>query len=112
MSSITQPQHGQGRTKATLYTIGFILCLILTLIPYFSVSQHWFSVQATFGLISAFAVIQALVQAFCFVRSNTHKEDGQWNVIAFVFTLIVMTILVGGSLWVMYNINYHMGMGA
>ncbi len=38
---------------------------------------------------------------------NGSSSQG-WNLTAFVFTLIVVAILVVGSLWVMYHLNANM----
>jgi cytochrome o ubiquinol oxidase subunit IV len=106
MNTSTQTQ---GYTKTKLYALGFVISVICTLIPYVTVSHQLMSLHATYIVIVLFAFIQAIVQVFCFVRSNTSREDGRWNVIAFLFTIVIMVILVGGSLWIMYNLNAHMG---
>ena len=37
-------------------------------------------------------------------------EDGKWNLVAILFTMIVVVILAAGSLWIMYNLNINMMM--
>jgi cytochrome o ubiquinol oxidase operon protein cyoD len=34
----------------------------------------------------------------------------RWRLTAFLFMLLVLVILVFGSLWIMYNLDYHMTM--
>lgn len=106
---IAHTEHDKGHTKTKLYGTGFILSVLLTVAAFFLVQKHLLSDTALYVTVGALAFIQAIVQVFCFVRSNTSKEDGRWNVIAFIFTIGVMIILVGGSLWIMYNLNYNMG---
>ena len=38
---------------------------------------------------------------------NTASEE-RWNLIAFLFTLLIIGIVVVGSLWIMYNLNINM----
>lgn len=101
--------HEMGHTKTKLYATGFIVCVVLTLASYFLVAKQLLNANALYLIVGFFAFLQAVTQVFCFVRSNTSKDDGRWNVLAFIFTIAVIVILVGGSLWIMYNLNYNMG---
>jgi cytochrome o ubiquinol oxidase operon protein cyoD len=38
---------------------------------------------------------------------NTSSSQG-WNNAAFVFTVIIVGILIAGSIWVMYHLNTNM----
>ena len=49
----------------------------------------------------AYALAQLIVQIFFFL----HLTAKRWNLIIFLFTIFVVTIVVGGSLWIMYNLN-------
>ena len=41
--------------------------------------------------------------------ADTNKKAGRrWNVNAGLFTVVVIGIIVAGTLWVMWNMNYHM----
>lgn len=55
------------------------------------------------------AVVQIVVHLVCFLHMNTSSEE-RWNVIAFLFTLLIIGIVVIGSLWIMYNLNINMMM--
>jgi cytochrome o ubiquinol oxidase operon protein cyoD len=37
-----------------------------------------------------------------------NKSEGGWNMMALVFTIVVLIITMSGSLWVMYNMNTNM----
>ena len=82
--------------------------MILTLIPFGAVMYHWFSHNVTFALLVIAAILQFLVQVICFLRLNTQSEQGWTNVLSFVFAIIVLLVVVGGSLWIMSNLNYNM----
>ena len=89
------------------YVIGFVLAVVLTLSAYSAVVYHvWTGVILT-GVIMGLAVLQLIVQLVFFLHFG-RGQDARWNMAAFFFMLIVLTILVAGSLWIMYSLNYNM----
>ena len=104
---MTNPQR-QGTLQ--VYTIGFILSLALTIVPYLVVTHHTFSGKVVVGIIALLAIVQLLVQLVFFL----HLDEGErprLNVIALVFALLIVCILGGGSSWIMNNLNDN-GMSA
>ena len=97
----------QPKTFPT-YMAGTLICIILTLIPFAAVHYRWMSKPATLWLIYLFAIAQFFVQVICFLRLSMKTEQGRTNIYAFVFTGIVLAAIVGGSLWIMYHLNYNM----
>ena len=51
--------------------------------------------------------MQILVHLHYFLHLDVSSEK-RWNVLALLFTFSIMTIFVGGTLWVMYTLNYRM----
>ena len=100
-------EHGTGQKTLKAYIIGLILCVILTLIAFGLVEHKPLATNDIFIALSVLAIIQLFVQAICFLRLNC-SEDGRWNLLPFLFTIFVIAVLVGGSLWIMYNLNYDM----
>jgi cytochrome o ubiquinol oxidase operon protein cyoD len=98
---------GTGEKTLKLYFIGFFLSIVLTLIPFGLVAKQFLSVENLYIALSICAIAQLYVQVVCFLRLNTSKE-GRWTLISFLFTILIVMILVGGSLWIMYNLNYNM----
>jgi cytochrome o ubiquinol oxidase operon protein cyoD len=98
-----------GTTPKTLpsYIIGFILCIILTLIPFAVVAKRTLPMEWIAFILAACAIIQLLVQTYCFLRLNFSK-DGIENTLSFLFVLFVALVIVGGSMWIMYHMNYNM----
>ena len=94
--------------KGASYGVGFVLSLVLIGIIYTMVTHHWLDTQGLYLATGAFAFIEAIVIVFCFLLLNTSPEDRAWNTIAFLFTILVVFIVVVGSLWIMYNLNYYM----
>jgi cytochrome o ubiquinol oxidase operon protein cyoD len=54
-----------------------------------------------------FAVTQIGVHLVYFLHMNTSSSQS-WNMAAFVFTLVVVAIVVAGSLGVMYHLDTNM----
>jgi cytochrome o ubiquinol oxidase operon protein cyoD len=97
------------QARITSYTIGFVSAVILTLIAYMIVLHHWLSGGLLIAAIMGLAVVQLVVQLIFFLHLGRGKES-RWNLAAFFFMLIVLLVIVGGSLWIMSNLNYNMQM--
>ena len=98
-----------GAAHGTLrdYTIGFILSVILTAIPFWLVMERPLEAAPTAMLIVAFAVVQIIVHMVYFLHMNARSEGG-WTMIALVFTLVVVGIAMAGSMWVMHHLTTNM----
>ena len=99
--------HGASHGSVKTYMTGFILSIILTVIPFWMVMSGSASKPVILGAILVTAVIQILVHLVCFLHMNTKSDEG-WNMTAFIFTVIIIAILVVGSIWIMWNLNYNM----
>lgn len=102
--------YGTGSKKLSIYLIGIFLCVIFTLIPFYLVMVPTFTRGLTFAVIYIFAVLQFFVQVTCFLRLNNHTEQSKMNVMTFLFTLLILVVVIGGSLWIMWNLDYNMMM--
>lgn len=91
------------------YIIGFSLSLVLTLSSYFLVARQALSSQALLVAILVLAVTQFAVQLFFFLHIADESKP-RWNLMAFWFMILVLSIVVFGSLWIMKNLDYHQEM--
>lgn len=90
------------------YTVGFILAVILTVIPFALVMGKVFESSTTTALvILGLGAIQMVVHMVYFLHMNA-KSEGGWTMLAFMFTLIIVVITLVGSIWVMHNLNTNM----
>ncbi len=107
--------HGTEQGPADLphatrkgYITGFVLSVILTIVPFWlvigDVSLNKFAIVM---LILGFGVVQIFVHVVYFLHMNSQSEQG-WNLMAFLFTLILVTIALAGSIWIMFNMNLNM----
>ena len=98
--------HGHGSLRS--YLTGFGLSVVLTALPFWLVMTGALgSKQATVLAIMAFALVQIVVHMVFFLHMNA-KSEGGWTMMALIFTLILVVIALGGSLWVMYHLNVNM----
>lgn len=107
--------HGHGHDDGPVshstfkgYITGFVLAVILTAIPFWLVMGKVFDKPGTTALvILAFAVVQIVVHMVYFLHMDA-KSEGGWNMLALIFTLVLVVITLAGSLWVMYHMNTNM----
>jgi cytochrome o ubiquinol oxidase subunit IV len=101
--------HHEGASHGTVksYLIGFVLSVILTAIPFGLTMGHVLPAASLVPVIVLLAVVQILVHLYFFLHMNASSSQ-VWNNAAFVFTVLIVVILIVGSLWVMYHLNSNM----
>lgn len=111
-------QNTRGLKTYKSYIIGYVVSMLLTLAAFGLTHVHMVDPRgpehvylladaSLFTVLIVLAVIQLYVQVTCFLRLNASKE-GLWELMPFLFTLFVVLVLVAGSLWIMYHLNYNM----
>jgi cytochrome o ubiquinol oxidase operon protein cyoD len=102
--------HGDSHAHGTFstYVLGFVLSVVLTAIPFWLVMDRVIDSSRVTGLvILAFAVVQIVVHIVYFLHMDTKSESG-WNMLALIFTLVLVVITLSGSIWIMYHLNSNM----
>ena len=90
------------------YVVGFLLSVVLTAIPFWLVMAKVIPSSGTTAfVILALAVVQIVVHMIYFLHMNT-KSEGGWNMLALIFTLVLVVIMLAGSLWVMQHLKVNM----
>jgi cytochrome o ubiquinol oxidase subunit IV len=95
-----------SKISAKPYLIGFLSSLVLTLAAYLTVTHHTLTRRLLIASVAALALIQAVVQLVFFLHLGDETKP-RWRLTVLLFMLMVVGILVFGSLWIMYNLNYH-----
>ncbi|RTR02850.1 cytochrome o ubiquinol oxidase subunit IV [Halomonas nitroreducens] len=108
MSGQTHVEHSHGSVRS--YVIGLILSIVLTIIPFGVVMTGALDTLATVITIVVAAVAQLLVQLVLFMHMNTKADEG-WNFMSFVFTVTILVLVIGGSLWIMHHLHLNMMIG-
>lgn len=112
-SIIASRHHSGDKASIKTYTLGFGLSLILTLTAFFLVHKNItaehppLSQGVLIAAIFALAITQLIVQLQFFIHLG-HEDKPKWSKIAFLFMILVIVIVVGGSLWIMDNLHYNM----
>lgn len=95
----------KGNLKS--YVIGFCLSIILTIIPFALVMTAALPVLYIVIAILIFAILQIMVHVVFFL--HLHIASSQyWNWTALIYTVILIAIIVGASIWIMYHLNLNM----
>ena len=98
---------GSSRGSVQSYATGFILSIILTVIPFALVMSGTLSGAVVLTGIFVPAILQILVHFHYFLHLNTSSAM-RWNVLAVLLTLLIMTLFVWGTLWIMGHLNYRL----
>lgn len=98
--------NNNGWPKKSLrnYVYGFILCMLLTLLSFGTIRYISASKVIIYSLLTVFAVMQMAIQSVFFLGLSADKE-GKWNFLPFLFTILIIIFLVGGTEWIMYNLS-------
>jgi len=89
------------------YAVGFIASLVLTIIPYWLVTEQILMGTTLLLVILGFAVLQMLIQMFFFLHLGRGPKP-LYNVAFFVGTAGAITIIVGASILIMNNLYHNM----
>ena len=106
LSEMPTSPHG-GEVTIKPYLVGAVLALVLTAIPFGLVAARALRPIQIFVVVGAAAVTQVVVHLRYFLHLDL-KPASQNKLIALCFAAVVLLILVGGTLWIMFDRNYRM----
>jgi cytochrome o ubiquinol oxidase subunit IV len=107
MNGLPIDSAGASSGSFRSYTIGFVLSLVLTAIPFALVMHGTLSRTATVFAVFSAAFVQILVHLHYFLHLDASSR-ARWNVLALLFAVLIMVLVVGGTIWIMYNLNYRL----
>ncbi|MCQ8278855.1 cytochrome o ubiquinol oxidase subunit IV [Acetobacteraceae bacterium KSS8] len=88
------------------YLVGFALAALLSAVPFAAVALHRPRAQVLWLLIGC-GLVQLLVHFRCFLHidlSEQKRDDLQ----LILFSVMIVVLMVGGTLWIMGNAHRHM----
>lgn len=91
--------HAASHGSVKSYLTGFVLSVILTAVPFWLVMTGSYSHAATLVAILLFAVVQIVVHLKYFLHLD-FTQEGRLNSFSFLFTAMVIVLLVGLSVWI------------
>jgi cytochrome o ubiquinol oxidase subunit IV len=111
--TVVTSSHDGARITLAAYVTGFILSIVLTVAAAGLVNIHvahhhefppdHFMVWA----LPALAIVQFFVQIYFFLHLGRETKP-RWKLLVLMFMILIVFIIVAGSLWIMYNMNYRM----
>ena len=105
---MTMPAEAQGPTRELrTYMTGFVLALVLTVIPFGVVYFRMLPVAATIAVIAIAAIVQVLVHLRYFLHIDL-KSTPKENLLSLAFAGFLIFVMVGGTLWIMFDLHYRM----
>ena len=107
MSSAIHNAHAGSHGSWKSYIIGFILSLVTTLASFWLVMSGKVPHNMILPGIVVLAIAQLVVQLVYFLHMGT-APDQRDNFAIFLFTGLIIAIVVCGSLWVLHNMNVNM----
>ena len=107
MDPVSVDSTGASRGSLASYVAGFLLSVALTIAAFALVTEADLSRSFVVAGIFAAAVVQIVVQLHFFLHLD-RSSAMRWNALALLFTLLIMGLFVGGTLWIMHSLHYNM----
>ena len=89
------------------YITGFVFALVLTGIPFGLVVADLLPRFTTLVVIAVLALVQVVVHLRYFLHLDL-KSTPRENLLALAFAAVLICIMIGGSLWIMLDLNARM----
>lgn len=89
------------------YLTGFVLALALTATSFWLASGHMLTPASLVAALVVLAIGQMLVHLIFFLHITTAPAQ-KTNILALLVTLLIISLMVIGSLWIMSQLNEHM----
>jgi cytochrome o ubiquinol oxidase subunit IV len=90
-----------------IYTIGLVLAVILTATSFWAANTSLLWAPGIPLGLATLAIAQMGVHLVFFLHITTGPDNTN-NVVALAFGVLIVTLVVAGSLWIMSNLNDNM----
>ncbi|UXN03768.1 MULTISPECIES: cytochrome o ubiquinol oxidase subunit IV [unclassified Bartonella] len=107
MSAHTQENHDNSTSK---YITGFIISVVLTIASFAPIMAGWlaeWSISAKVIYLLGLAFIQMAVQIVFFLHLSD-GPDSKWNITSMWITVVGVLVIIFGTWWTMFHLNYNM----
>jgi cytochrome o ubiquinol oxidase subunit IV len=99
--------HFGSESSLRSYLAGYLGSVLITSTAFLAVTQKWFEGGMLALFVVGLAVTQLIVQLIFFLHLG-REERPRWNLTIFFFAILIISIIVVGTLWIMFNLNYNM----
>jgi cytochrome o ubiquinol oxidase subunit IV len=86
--------------------IGYMLSFLIIAGMYRLVVHRHLKGDLLIWTVFAFGIVQALIQLVFFLHLGMESKP-HWNSMTFLFAVLVIIIVIGGSMWIMQNLSYN-----
>ena len=97
----------RGSSGLLVYSIGLLLSLILTATSFWAANTTLLWEPGIPLGLAVLAVAQMGIHLVFFLHITTGPDNTN-NVLALAFGLLIVFLVIGGSLWIMSNLNHNM----
>lgn len=99
--------HDAGHGSVKSYLVGFVLSVVLTVIPFWAVMSGSFEKSTVIPLVLMLAVVQVIVHLKYFLHLD-FSPSSRASTFAFLFSALIIVMVVGLSVWIIYSANAMM----
>jgi cytochrome o ubiquinol oxidase operon protein cyoD len=107
--SIVSETHAGTPAEVFVYTVGLLLSVLLTATSFWVANTTLLWAPGVPLGLAVLAIAQMGVHLVFFLHITTGPDNTN-NVLALAFGLLIVTLVVAGSLWIMTNLNENMMM--
>ena len=107
MKPVVIAEHDEPRLSYGKYLVGFVSSVVLTVGAYVIATHAGGNKNVLAVGLGVLAVTQFIVQMVLFLHVG-EERGSRWKLAAMLMMLAVILILIGGSIWIMNNLNYRM----
>ena len=90
-----------------LYTVGLLLAIILTATSFWAANTSLLWAPGVPLGLAVLAIAQIGVHLVFFLHITTGRDNTN-NALALAFGMLIVILVIGGSLWIMTNLNANM----
>ena len=106
-SVFAQAEDRAAPSGLLIYTIGLFLAVILTATSFWAANTSLLWAPGVPLGLAVLAIAQIGVHLVFFLHITTGPDNTN-NVLALAFGMLIVTLVIGGSLWIMTNLNANM----
>jgi cytochrome o ubiquinol oxidase subunit IV len=108
-ADVAPGDEGEGNVRLRLlgYLVGLGLAVLLTATSFFIAGTDLVWQPSIPVAIVVLAIAQMGVHLVFFLHITTGPDNTN-NVLALAFGLLIVVLVIGGSLWIMANLNHNM----
>lgn len=100
--------QGEGVAQQVgVYLVGLVLASVLTMTSFFVAGTDLVWAPSIPVALVVLAIAQMGVHLVFFLHITTGPDNTN-NVMALAFGVLIVTLVIGGSLWIMANLNHNM----